>query len=627
MRFAHLVVIASLFLAACGAPPTPNEDDWCFKYDLRQQLDINVQAGQWLNGVGLASVDGEIILNFVEDFYLHPSLIQVKILRPQDTPIEQSVSVAMAANIFAIQGQGSIEVLAANQTENVLAFENTNPPTVEGNSVSITLQGDVVVEYLQVFGEGVSPFGDNNCIEATATPTQEPATATTTPTVTATGTATRTPTPTGTVSDLCFRMFWDFTTSSRGFSGDVNSEWISGQGFVGRGFQNAAGSNVGLILDNIFTFTPRDYTELRWVYSATAGSNPEPNISTRVSYSAAANLSQLVPLEFGNDRVARWHYPQGFNVSGSRTAFGFTATVHQGEAETERSGSLIAHSLEVRGRGALPVGGDWDLASVAVSEPCWDQTPTPTTTAPTPTRTPTATRTPTRTPIAGLTITPNAPTRTAIALMTPTARPSSTPIVVSPQPTTVPPTATFIPPTATLGPTNTPYAPPTYTTATGFPVWTMVPPEFTPIYGGTGVPAIGGTPLATPDLADVTPIATFEGLPQSDNLDRYHEDAMNYMGTAVANVNALPSEITSQIPEFGGDFSTFASYSRWLTSSISLQEVMSPRFYGIGVHAFYAFVVVIFMASIRIVIWFVVLLIRVARWIIETIIKIIPGLG
>lgn len=626
--YISIISIFAMLLAACSTPE-PNPQDWCYKYDFLAGANsvgngygvpvelqhINIQAGGWVPGIGLKTVNNELIINWQEDFYFRPSLIQVKVWRGYNEPIEPPISVAINANIFSVIVNGQTDGLAAYEQQRVWAVENTNHPNTDFNAASITLQSDreIVIEWLKVYGGQPSPFGVNNCqIQPTATATVPISTSTPSNTPTPDATATRTPTPTGTLS-LCWEVNFDFTQGQEGWNADYGS-YVAGVGFInapqyatyfksngiGIGTAGYAGTNVSNI-------------RINYVYS------PGEGASLIKINGGLQTISAATPSTF-----IEWNGSQSFAAS-----MAFEATVGYKEGVIPSpEGSIVVTSARFRGYGGSPTTSWITNGGTVTYIPCHDQTSTPTTTpsATVFTNTPTATRTrtplpitpststPSRTPLPGIvTATPSTPT------ITPTRTSSSTPLPL-------PPTNTPAP-TNTPGPTNTPYAPPTYTTATGFPVSTLFPAGYTPTYGGTGVPGPWGTPFGTPEIGGSTAIPTLENLPTSDNLERYHQNVYDNLNTAVANINSLPAQMDSQLPDINENLTLFAGYGRWISSGVSLQEILGQKIYPIGVHIFYAFAIVVFLSTIRMIIWVVEMAIRVARWIIESILKIIPFIG
>lgn len=110
-------------------------------------------------------------------------------------------------------------------------------------------------------------------------------------------------------------------------------------------------------------------------------------------------------------------------------------------------------------------------------------------------------------------------------------------------------------------------------------------------------------------------------------LPAYKSDVYNYVSTAAAGINQLPSDITSQIPEVGPGLSLFGQYAKGLTSGVSLQELLGKKLYPIGVHVFYAIAVVFSMSVIYALVYIGVEVIKFVIWVIGWILKIIGAIA
>lgn len=254
-----------------------------------------------------------------------------------------------------------------------------------------------------------------------------------------------------------------------------------------------------------------------------------------------------------------------------------------------------------------------------------------------PPTTPTPSMTPMQFPTLTATVTPFVlPTvtipPTAIQWITPTPYPTITPApsrTSTPPPTITPPPPTPLP-SVTPGPTNTPRATSTLISLPS-PVGTEVGgtpipgPQLTPI---PGTPSFG-TPeqIGTPNATWVgTPVYEATYLPTPDNLDEWHDQAESQLGTAVAYMNELPTEWNSLMPDIG-NVGAFAGYAKYAMSGVNLQEIFGVTVYPIVQHSLYGFVVVLIVASARMIWRLVLVAFKFAAWIVRWILKIIPFIG
>ena len=120
------------------------------------------------------------------------------------------------------------------------------------------------------------------------------------------------------------------------------------------------------------------------------------------------------------------------------------------------------------------------------------------------------------------------------------------------------------------------------------------------------------------------PNATY--LPTPDNLDDWHSDAKDGLGTAVAYMNDLPSDWNAAMPNTG-NLGAFAGYAKYAVSGVNLQEIFGVTVYPIVQHSLYGFVVVVFVASARVIWRLVLVAFKFAAWIIRWIFKLIPFFG
>lgn len=449
------------------------------------------------------------------------------------------------------------------------------------------------------------------------------------PAPTSTVTPTPTPTPTGTPT-VCFIAYFDFRISNFTFNGP---EWNSGVGFSGVGFENPIVTLLEIGVNNAFPYVGKPITDAIWTYSNQSGQNPDPDIELKVDFNSTNFLIQDIPLEEGVNRVARWSFPSGYLTTGSRNGFYFYAKVHEEgkPPDSDPQGSIDVHSLEVRGIGAPPTGGDWDDATSMKTVPCWDLTPTPTlavTASPTPFPSATASVTPTITQTASRTPLPTFVTPTPTRTLIPTLTPSNTPL-----------------PTNTITPTRTPGP-----TRTLLPTFTPRPPSLTPLPSATALPTVTPDPslppvtvsstptryptIAPPDFGTLPPMPvgtlpavpddTFGVLPTYDALEQFWPQVEGGLSTAQAQVNALPGDVTSLLPVPGESLNTFAGYVRYVTTGVIVQEALGEKLAPVGEHALYSFYVVIFFGLIHVSLNVIVFILKIVLWMIAKIRSILP---
>jgi hypothetical protein len=613
------LLIAALILSACDAGGLPPGEafDWCYRFafDDPARFDwdnpssmpyaINVASGNPVNGIGISTVqtggeDREIVANFSQGLIIEHAHAAIILTRGVGTG---SVTVSAVADLFGQQIQAIDQVIPDGTTRVELSYPNSSLTATRDASVTIQANGQLAIAELIVYGFGANPFPENDCRTPTSTPSPMSSPSATS-TATASPTPTNTPTPTGTVTDLCFRVFYDFRTAPRGWNDQIFKTWESGQGIVALPQQNVSQSVVEMRLSRGYMFTEqRPFTLVRWTYSAQLGANPS---SIEAGISAQ---SVTVPLVAGTNNQVTWqsNSAAGYFPNQLINPF-FTAAAHSDGPNTQAQGGITIHSLEIRGKGPAPTTDGWELASVVVTEPCWDQTPTPTTTSPTPTRTPT------RTPIGeGLTGVPGSPTPTLTR--TPLMVGSPTPFT----PTAIPPTAPP-PPTATL-PTAPP--PPTITPlATLIPLPTTMPG--TPDFEATWVVPGFGTPLGTPEFATLVGTPQLSTLTPSDGGDVVGErrsDIYNGLATAAVAVNQLPADVREFIPSLDG-VSEFSGYARWVISGVSLQELMGTKFYPVAQHVLFLFSLSIIITGLQLLVRLIVFVFKWVWAVLKTILKL-----
>lgn len=179
-------------VAACTSTPIPDSFDWCYTYDFREPVEyLNLIDGDWIDGEGIAPVDGLIRFNFQHIRIVEPNVVFVRASRAPDVTGE--IAIAAAGEVFSV----------------IAAFNNTMPPDMvdvelpfipetlgTGSSVvNITLEAaqPILFREIEVRGIGVTPFDRNDCGPETPTPTPSGTPIPLTPTITATPTISATP--------------------------------------------------------------------------------------------------------------------------------------------------------------------------------------------------------------------------------------------------------------------------------------------------------------------------------------------------------------------------------------------------------------------------------------------------
>jgi hypothetical protein len=117
-------------------------------------------------------------------------------------------------------------------------------------------------------------------------------------------------------------------------------------------------------------------------------------------------------------------------------------------------------------------------------------------------------------------------------------------------------------------------------------------------------------------------------IPVPDALADKHGGIVSNLGTAVAQVNGLPRDITGIMPGINpANLSQFAGQAKWIMSGVSLQEIFGQRIYPIPLHMFYGLTAIMVVSGIMVVFKLVMWFIKMAVWVIRFILKIIPFIG
>ena len=219
MRRYFVFILASIILASCGSAPE-EIPDWCWTYDLRASgNDFSITSGQWVDGTGLQTIDGDLAFSYTYDEFVTPSVVYVTVQRET---VVGDLFITTAGIIYGVSSAFSVNIPSGNTDIGTASFL---PATLgdAGNSINVTINADSAgdeelnVISIEVLGNDETPFDYNPCDEPTPTPSITPfptgeATFTLTPTNTATPTNTPTPTITPTVPALQWDWYktWDF---------------------------------------------------------------------------------------------------------------------------------------------------------------------------------------------------------------------------------------------------------------------------------------------------------------------------------------------------------------------------------------------------------------------------------
>lgn len=603
-RWLSIVLVAAIAVTAC-TPIDPAEHEWCHIYDLGDpMLGLFIDHG----GQDTVGIYGEwqpeysnylYQFEIIEPFIVYPDALEVIIERGYNAgtspaiTINEVVGTAFGHDI-SLLGEGGI---APGWPGAVLPlqidFNEASPVGDDRITVSFTTYpGELYITQIAVYGRGVSPYGYTECgnAAATNTPVDHMPTETGIPTATNTPvpTITNTPTMTHTPYPYAWCYAVDFTLTNgfvqRSPSGGVYSP---GVGWIRSVFPGAP--------DNILFYSPT---------SSAASDTVVYYLEIRLS-STPVLFGQMyllggtgspVPIQwsqpFPNSLTGIFTFSPGQAITSGVVGAGFDPL--EGSVHPSWNGAVTY--VKWQGSGTNPFGVD-NCSPVPTATPTNSPTYTPSNTnTPSPlTNTPTQTLTPSGT----------IPSRTPVPTMTRTFTPSPLPPVHSPTPFTPLPTWTM---------ENTlpvPTAPPTRTLiplATGLGTATM---EATyPVPGfGTGVGP------------DITAAATAVGLGTLEPVDG-HSDIYNLLGTAVAELNELPGDMTSYVPD--PDISPMLGYAKWMLSCTSLYEILGENAGTMACHATVGILLVVVMAVVYNGLRIIMLVMKFAVWIFMKIRDLIP---
>lgn len=449
-----LLLLPLLILASCQNAPI--ERDWCYKYDFRVSASgINIIQGSHVPGTGiLTTVDGVLQMNWTHNQVVQP--IEIVVTAGRASGVTGDVNVLANADVFGVQ-------IAFNETLPAAApqfFELPFRPSSagqSGNAVNVSFQASqqMILQQLEIRGQGLNPFPINYCGQFTPSPSPTgtlPYTNTPVPTTTPSPTLTNTPGPSPTPTYVYWMSPWIEYSYIKNFSGNSNMIPTNTTGYEVVPVNNWV---VGWVTDIDDTESWTQDFSGSWVQPAaiTAGRAAR-------WLSATSGSGVLVTAPANPDRIIS-------------TFAGTTGANNAGYNQTNAANfALASHPTFTHLNNAGPntyIGGS--TLNFAMSQQNIRTTGTPTFTYrlrliyfgvpvnPTPTPSPTSTPTATRTPIFVPPVTIS-PTRTPLVLATTTARPSptlapsSTPVVVTSQPTRtlIPPPTLPVP--ATIDPSD-----------------------------------------------------------------------------------------------------------------------------------------------------------------------------
>lgn len=135
-----------------------------------------------------------------------------------------------------------------------------------------------------------------------------------------------------------------------------------------------------------------------------------------------------------------------------------------------------------------------------------------------------------------------------------------------------------------------------------------------------------------PDIEIPTPYATMEvesmEIIPADIVPR--SDIYNFLATAVAEVNTLPDDLSDVngvniVPDESA--TQLISYSKWLLSPATLNEIVSPKFSPIAVNVYILLMLYVVGFSTWLTVKMVTTLIKFVQYIVSWLLRIIPFVG
>ena len=643
-RFLFAALMVMMLVSACDTPPS---NAACYIYDFStsatssNNTPINIQSGsgQWIYGYGLQTVNNELIFNWTETFFINPSSVSVRVVRPSGVTGDILVE-GFIADAFSVSIGNSNLTLLSGMDEFTLTRNDAG--NSEGKTFNATIQtaAPLLIDEITVYVDGANPFPRNDCAPATPSPTPSktytPPPVTVTPFQSPTGTYTPLP-PTGTFTpapatatatpagNYCY--LWDFSVDDRlwgvyDFSGISGTQNMGTYTTLWEDSYNGARGYRGIAIRKNMNFPRISRVEMN--YSATTGGDTDPGgnpLAMRITAIESVTTKWTVDGSFGSNVTLVYEPVSAVLISEIRLLS--QVGVSSDTSPADRGGSSSINYIKIESTDALSgmTGGEY----------CDEPDPTATPLPPTATGIP-PTATATRTPIFNSTSYPNhtatptgiiVATRTVTSTMTmwaPTSYPAPTNSPTPPPPTidiTLPPTVTALP-TGTFIPVPSEIWDGTVTPWATYPGANLTPLPGTPDFDAIGTPIVG-TLVGTPEPGTTV-------IPVPDDLSDFHSDVTDNLGTAVAEINTLPSDLTVIMPDIS-DLPEFAGYAKWLISGVSLQEIFGERIYPIPLHMFFGITAIMFVSGIMITFKLVMWFIKAAVWIIRFILKIIPFIG
>jgi hypothetical protein len=225
-------------------PHISEEFDWCYIFNLNQENGFLIENGI-RNIVGIESdADGLINFEYEYDRKVYARALYVTVARPFE--VVGDITVRFGGNVFGITpgGEGALGVVATTDLTLPAELDFARIEFRQNAYTELQIARDIIeahaevqggqritISSLEVRGIGSNPFPVSTC-NGTPTPTEPPpgtpfGTSTQTPTATVTGTLSATPTPTP------WECVYDFTVSDAGWvtSGDFLGTPRDGTGF------------------------------------------------------------------------------------------------------------------------------------------------------------------------------------------------------------------------------------------------------------------------------------------------------------------------------------------------------------------------------------------------------------
>lgn len=624
--FASVLILSAVLIVTGGALLTPAQAqpyppfvdyDWCYTFTYtggpRTPDTLQVLEGeQTENGIEAVFLGDRYFLRaiFTLDFTITVTAIQATFINLTDPLTE----IPYGAEIYIFGREGTVNGTMAAESLTAHNWVPFGEYLYGTNRASVTMEAEEPFSLAALkVGErrGVNPFdeNENDCAEpaetSTPTATVTPPTNTPTPSWTPGG-----PTPTPSYEYCTIVVLdgsWSAVVTFGGipWDGRPESPWPG----IRWWHKNVNSAQAG---NSIWPFLP-------WEEGTPYKIQGFEVFVGRDSYQPSATQGMRLRFMDGAAEIAGYSAPvhSTDHITGLGTNNGYNVLEGgslAGAADLELVGTNLDTFQFVSAY--YGIGGSWggankygffsDLSLEVCGPPVGGPTATPTNTF---------TPTPTRTPISGtfvFTGTPPTSTPVTPSILSPTPWPTNTappvPASPTPGPTTTPlPTSTFIP-------TSSPLPVPTFeSTASPLPTWAI----------GSGSPMPQITPIGDGPLPGVTLGATNLGTIPTVS---HRSEVYWFLATADAQVAQLPSSIGDFIPDISESPELFG-YTKWLISGVSIQEIFGPTFAPHGFHAAVGVTIAIIGALIMLGLRIVKLMLKIALWLINQVLKLIPGLG